>query len=505
MRVAALIVFSWMGPATALGQSPPLTPFNTMRFSPAPGANNGIEVDGATTPGHLLATAGLTLDYAHQPFVLQDVRCSSGASDCVLEGTQSALVRYVVAAHVTAALSLWERLQIGFSLPMVLTSGERFSYASADGNPVELRGGDAFALSDPRLHVKGNLVVDPQSGIALGLTGWVTFPTGQAFAEERFVGDRLPTFGTRILFDWRNEALRVSANAGARWRDGSDFFSTYVGSELVYGVALTYDITPLFLILAEASGAAGFSDQVDEHSLEWRAGSRVRFEDVALTLAGGTGLLAGVGVPTFRVLGGLRWVPLRHDQDGDGVQDESDACPSEPEDRDNWFDEDGCPEPDNDQDGLLDAEDPCPTEAEDRDNHEDEDGCPDRDNDGDGIPDGYDSCPNRAEDIDNDHDADGCPDFDSDQDGIPDEEDQCAEEAEDFDGFGDEDGCPEDDFDGDGLPDDADQCPDQAEDLDGVEDTDGCPEAAQPPAVQPQRARRRRRRAGRRRRRRRRR
>jgi outer membrane protein OmpA-like peptidoglycan-associated protein len=82
------------------------------------------------------------------------------------------------------------------------------------------------------------------------------------------------------------------------------------------------------------------------------------------------------------------------DTDGDGIPDALDKCPNEPEDKDGFQDEDGCPDPDNDQDGIPDASDKCPNDPEDIDGFEDEDGCPDLDNDRDGIPDASDLCPN---------------------------------------------------------------------------------------------------------------
>jgi hypothetical protein len=66
------------------------------------------------------------------------------------------------------------------------------------------------------------------------------------------------------------------------------------------------------------------------------------------------------------------------DRDADGILDAGDRCPDEPEDRDGFQDEDGCPEPDNDQDGLSDIDDMCPAEPEDMDGQQDLDGCPDR-------------------------------------------------------------------------------------------------------------------------------
>ena len=108
------------------------------------------------------------------------------------------------------------------------------------------------------------------------------------------------------------------------------------------------------------------------------------------------------------------------DSDGDGIPDDQDKCPNEPEDKDGFQDDDGCPDPDNDQDGVPDAQDKCPMQAEDKDGFQDDDGCPDPDNDNDGIPDKQDKCPGSNETVkagkdtketwNGFEDDDGCPD-----------------------------------------------------------------------------------------------
>jgi hypothetical protein len=47
------------------------------------------------------------------------------------------------------------------------------------------------------------------------------------------------------------------------------------------------------------------------------------------------------------------------DRDADGIPDDVDRCPDEPEDYDGFEDHDGCPDPDNDSDGVLDYQDKC--------------------------------------------------------------------------------------------------------------------------------------------------
>jgi outer membrane protein OmpA-like peptidoglycan-associated protein len=166
--------------------------------------------------------------------------------------------------------------------------------------------------------------------------------------------------------------------------------------------------------------------------------------------------------PDFEVFGGLYFnfseveriqifskekiierVPTNKDKDGDGIADNVDKCPNEPEDKDGFQDDDGCPDLDNDGDGIPDAIDKCPNQPEDKDGFEDEDGCPDPDNDKDGILDGLDKCPNEPEDKDGFQDQDGCPDPDNDKDGIPDAIDKCPNEPETVNHYKDEDGCPD--------------------------------------------------------------
>jgi outer membrane protein OmpA-like peptidoglycan-associated protein len=202
-----------------------------------------------------------------------------------------------------------------------------------------------------------------------------------------------------------------------------------------------------------------------------------------------------------------------HDLDGDGVLDDADRCPMEPEDLDAFEDEDGCPERDNDADGIADAADRCVDAAEVLNGVDDGDGCPDAapDADQDGIADGVDRCPFEPEDVDGLRDDDGCPEHpftaraalaqilapaparaapqgapesteptrpppDADGDGIPDDDDRCPVTAEDRDGFEDDDGCPELDNDDDGIADAKDRCVDAAETVNAFEDDDGCPE-----------------------------
>jgi OOP family OmpA-OmpF porin len=137
----------------------------------------------------------------------------------------------------------------------------------------------------------------------------------------------------------------------------------------------------------------------------------------------------GYGGPDFEALGGLyvnfgeierstivkREVvmmppPASPDPDGDGILGKADKCPTQPEDKDGYEDEDGCPELDNDGDEITDALDKCPLKPETKNGIDDDDGCPEVDSDGDGILGSRDRCPDEPETKNKYQDEDGCPD-----------------------------------------------------------------------------------------------
>jgi len=132
----------------------------------------------------------------------------------------------------------------------------------------------------------------------------------------------------------------------------------------------------------------------------------------AKTIPGGVMTYSTHYQPEFALAVNLGWSGslVSVDSDHDGIPDKEDQCPNEPEDKDGFQDEDGCPDPDNDKDGIPDLKDKCPNDPEDFDGFEDSDGCPDPDNDHDKIPDVNDKCPNEPETYNGFEDDDGCPD-----------------------------------------------------------------------------------------------
>ena len=351
-------------------------------------------------------------------------------------------------------------------------------------------GFEAQGLSGPldaRVAAKFRILGAPTSPLGASFLGVVRLPFGN---EEMFLGDRDLVFEPRLAIGWHREDFALIANVGALFRrrtvleaydqPGGEMRADAravldIGSELSASIGAQYRVVPQLALTTEVSlltplpegaslgrceragGQNCDSMRASDYFDGQRHGDRTAYsllglevqvnDNLGLRLAGGAGFL-GARSETFQVVGGLSWRPAAsagsrtgRDTDDDGVPDVVDACPAEPEDKDGFHDDDGCPEPDNDGDGVLDPGDHCPHEPEDRDGFQDRDGCPEPDNDGDSVEDVIDACPDQPEDKDGFQDDDGCPDEDNDGDGVADSADRCPNDAETLNGYEDDDGC----------------------------------------------------------------
>jgi OOP family OmpA-OmpF porin len=457
--------------------------FSAQRFDAPTGPRNYLVTRGARTDGEMAWSAGLVVSYAFKPLTVES--CVANAPNC--EGTNAItlnVIENLVQGDIMGSLTPFPRLQIGLRVPAVFAKGQGIDRTSTDAASL---GTDApiedVGLGDPELEAKVRIYGEPKDILA-GAAVYVTAPLGHATMPGAFVGDETPGAGLRLIFDGEAGQFSFGANVGGILR-GTGSLATpvlaseaEVGSELRYSVAAGWRPSPIVRALVDLFGSSRLSTVPGESALELDAGIQAGpFGGITIFGGGGTSLIQGVGTPSVRALVGFLYTAEKHDRDEDGLDDADDQCPTDAEDRDQYEDSDGCPDPDNDLDSIPDKSDKCPGQAEDVDNFEDADGCPELDNDKDGVPDTGDRCPNEPETKNGFDDEDGCPDVtDNDRDGVPDDKDACPADAEDTDGFEDTDGCPDPDNDKDGIPDNQDECVDEPETINKFEDTDGCPD-----------------------------
>ena len=405
----------------AAAQPLPQANFSTLTFEPnADGASGGW----ATRSAFLLRPGqwrlGLTLDIADRPFAPKIAGSDRGS-----------VVAWQDTAHLQARLALHRRLDIGLLVPVVLhQTGDDLSAIPVDGRTYNIWDGSAGSngLGDVVVSPRFSLTEpDGQFGIATAVVGDLFFATGD---ELDFRGDGRLRGGASLLLESRYPTGSVTMEAGYRFRPSREFANLSVGDEGLLRLASRYAIAPELELVPEWEGRLTTPNgDAMELAQELRMGLATRARDGWAVSAGmGVGLGDAIGRPAFRYLLSLNYTaPPDGDRDGDGLTNEADLCPDEPEDLDGYIDQDGCPDLDDDADKVPDLVDGAPRIPEDRDGFEDGDGVPEYDNDGDGLLDRVDQCPNEEEDFDGFADGDGCPDLDNDGDGLADLLDRCPD------------------------------------------------------------------------------
>ncbi len=485
-------------------------------FRPAVDTRGHITVNGTDVLPHKAYSFGLVLDAGfgilpYRGFVTED--------EPLPEDREDRIVKQAFTGNFMANFSLFDRMLVGITIPITFFRGEAVQVPTATGgcntggtNCLYNLGDEPDRLSfagfgDLGIHIKGRFWTMHNRKVGIGGVLRMQFPTAD---DREFAGEPGVGIWPTVVFDFRpHPKVFMSVEGGYRYNsgDGADF--VYNGQSvptdptaaldaepvpgegtpfryddlITFGFGASFRVASKLDLIAEFYGSQ-IAQEVGTNgttSMEALGGLKIFVQDHSyLVLAAGAGI-PKVGFQAADIRGTLGFVfePSVGDRDGDGIRDDIDGCPDDPEDKDGFEDEDGCPDPDNDQDGIPDVDDACPDIPEDFDGEDDEDGCPEGrlgDRDGDGIMDDVDACPDVPEDFDGFEDEDGCPENDNDKDGILDRQDLCPNDPEDKDGFEDKDGCPDVDNDGDRILDTDDSCPNDPETYNGFEDQDGCPD-----------------------------
>ena len=449
------------------------------RYRPSPVITDDWHLSRPTDHGHLRISAQLHLDYANDPLVYEMV---AGDRD----SESLSVVEHQLNATAGFAIGIIDRLVIYAGLPVTLVMN---GADAAEVMPLGAAPADGAGLGDLYLGVRARILGEAQDTFGLGAQLTATFPT----SGSDYRGDPFLTVHPQLLAELRpledTRGFRLVFNVGALFREGTGGTASNLefGNELTFGFGANY---PVWIaeddpnmhvdVNAQLYGSSTFALIGEEKAtaFEGTIGARLFHSNgLVAGVGGGLGLARGFGSPDARILALIGWgTPAPGevgDRDQDGLRDDVDECPDEPEDMDGFEDGNGCPDPDNDGDGILDGPDECPNEPETVNEVDDADGCPDEvgDQDGDGIMDPQDECPTDPEDVDEFEDENGCPDPDNDGDGVLDDPDRCPMEA----GPVENHGCPDTDRDEDTVVDRHDNCPDEP----GPVENHGCREEQQ--------------------------
>jgi outer membrane protein OmpA-like peptidoglycan-associated protein len=428
-----------------------------------PGApDDGLVLFRPTTNEHSIVYAQLALGLAINPLRTANITNDPGT----LRTSPSAVITNQFSTYLSAGFELFDRLTLGFTFPVAWEqSGNYPNYSTGtfNNNAFTAFATNGPAVGDLRLDARYVVARAEDRSWAVGGGVGLFLPTGGG-SLTNFGGDGQGVVEPMpmITGEWTpKHFVTLVANTGVHFRhDNSINDPTHqygandggglgIGWEWRWAVGAFLPIKQgKYRIGATIFGQTGITsdDTVgttaftkQNSPIEWNVEGRMRlpmagWERWYAGVGAGSFILNGYGAPDFRgvLLVGTYWViedtnpnspdnraairaSIRSslkDTDGDGIPDDVDACPTEPEDHKDPDPNDGCPAPsDRDGDGIPDQYDKCPDVPEDKDGIDDQDGCPEDDADGDGIPDAKDACPKEPGQPDPDPKKNGCPKF----------------------------------------------------------------------------------------------
>ena len=386
--LVGLVVFGVLGVAGEVTAQ--LSPqFDLNQFRPSELTTDGFALSHADGQGHLRFGAQIYIDFARNPLGLR----VTGAD--TIPNSTLPLVYAQLTGHLTWSLGLWERLVIFMDLPYTFMLNDDLSTAQRDflqsiGQEQLVPNGRG--LGDLYVGARGVLYGTRDDLFQLAAQATLTANTATAaWSDQTYLGEpnRPPNIGGwfEALGTFNvGKVIRIPLNVGFKTGFGQDVPSLALGNQLTFGAGLQALLgQERFMLTFESFGRTAASRDTgfggrQESPFELLGGFKyLDRRGLAVGLAGTGGVTRAYGSPAWRLIGMLGYTmpakteELPVDTDRDGIFDEDDACPTEPEDFDRFEDADGCPDLDNDADGILDVDDACPDVPGPPEN----DGCPD--------------------------------------------------------------------------------------------------------------------------------
>jgi OOP family OmpA-OmpF porin len=226
--------------------------------------------------------------------------------------------------------------RVGLDVPLVLVSkGEQTPQGAGIG--------------DIALDLKG-VALDREGGAPLGLafSSRFAFPTGTR--EEAALAAPGLTWDLGAIVDHQFGPVLVVGNLGTRGQPGAELDGVTWKGNFYLRAGGAWFITEDAGVSLDLGSGFGYGNPLftpESTPIEGFLGGFGRVSDL-LVLRGGLGapFTSGLGVPDLRAIAALGIEPPKvRDRDGDGIEDRADQCRDQPEDKDLFKDEDGCPDP----------------------------------------------------------------------------------------------------------------------------------------------------------------
>jgi outer membrane protein OmpA-like peptidoglycan-associated protein len=320
------------------------------RFDPAERGSEWFTLDTLDLRGRVRPAIGVDLDWAHKPLVLYDVNGHEVGS----------VVSDQLFVHAGASLVLFDRVRLGFNLPIaIVQTGDGATLAG-----VRYPAPTAPQLGDLRLGADVRIVGRYRSPFELAAGASLYLPTGSRddYTSDGVVRAVIP----RVIAAGEIGAFVYSAKLGFELRRSEIVGGERLGDDFQFGVAAGARLANAKLVLGpELYGSTvveGGAFRTAGTPLEVLFGLHYQFaRDWRFGAGFGPGIVRGDGAPLFRALASIEWAPAYRDRDDhrggggrggdrryedsdhDGVPDAYDACPDKPGGRSSDPRKNGCP------------------------------------------------------------------------------------------------------------------------------------------------------------------
>lgn len=337
--MSAMVMWLALSPAMAqdVFQNGEVPELNAQTFRPSLDSARTLVVDDALMP-HEGGTVRVLLSY-HDDLLVY----TPNGTD------QTKIVSSVFQTDLMGTVGVGPA-RIGLDVPI---------YLFADGDLTNGEAGLGDLAADLRFSLLGE-GAPVEAPFQLGVQGRVILPTASV---QNALGARLPGYRIALVSSVEIGKALLAANLGTAGLPSVALENGELNDAFEYRLGGAYGVTDRVDLSLELAGRLHYAEPVTNRvgqPLEALVGAVWRPEG-NLVVRGGLarGLTPGIGSPDIRVILGLAYEPDAGgaepravakvvDSDGDGIADDLDKCPTEPEDVDEHLDDDGCPDPNAD-------------------------------------------------------------------------------------------------------------------------------------------------------------
>lgn len=304
-----------------------------------------VERPGAMTAGDFYGTALFEYAGGTMSRVQRDASGNMSSSSPYLDR--------LFGVNLGAGASVHKMLRFDVRMP-VFFSARGYNANDSAGQPIggglgNLRAAAMFAPITP----------GADGGFGLGVIPWIDLPTATSDKNMGFGGLGA---GGKVAATVEAGLLTIGGDVGVGFRPQLDGFDNLQGGPQLLagigaglaltdnlGVNLEANFNPLLSAKPDIAGVPGWAESPAEALLSFRGRTD---SGVHFLVGGATALSPGVGAAQYRIFVGGGFGKISDgapstkigDRDGDGIADDIDECPDEPETINDYNDADGCPD-----------------------------------------------------------------------------------------------------------------------------------------------------------------